>query len=226
LKKIKRYVLFLALPALLGSCQAFKPLQSPASTSSQGKGSPFLENIVVSPEPAAKRSGPSEEMPELRDNYMPPMNFNTGISVDKAAMVQFRYAILLNTEVERLENVSLYRLIDEWWGTPYRYGGSTKSGIDCSAFAQTLMGAAFALSLPRTAQEQKQLCRDVPKNELTEGDLVFFNTSGGVSHVGIYLHNNKFVHASTSAGVIISDLDEPYWEKRFISAGRPHNGGL
>lgn len=154
------------------------------------------------------------------------MSYNTGITVDGAATVQFRYAILLNTEVEKLQNTELYRQIDEWWGTPYRYGGMTRAGIDCSAFVQTLMSAVFALNLPRTAYGQKQNCRKINRRELNEGDLVFFNTSGGVSHVGIYLHNNKFVHASTSSGVIISDLDEPYWERRFLGAGRPNNEGL
>lgn len=162
-------------------------------------------------------------MPALVDNYKTPMNFNTGISISEAAPAQFRYSILLNTEVEYLSNKALYDMIDDWWGTPYKIGGMTKKGVDCSAFVQTVMGSVYELPLPRTAAEQKELCKEIKKEDLTEGDLVFFNTRGGVSHVGVYLHNNKFVHASTSGGVTISDLAEPYWEKRFIGAGRPNN---
>jgi NlpC/P60 family len=208
---------------LLGSCSAFKP-QSPAQSSvNSKKGSPFLENITINPDGSpAKQQGPSEEkMPALVDNYNAPMDINTGISINEAASTQFRYAILLNTEVEYLSNKALYDVINEWWGAPYKIGGMTKKGVDCSAFVQTIMGGVYELPLPRTASEQKAICTEIRKEELTEGDLVFFNTRGGVSHVGVYLHNNKFVHASTSGGVTISDLAEPYWEKRFIGAGKP-----
>lgn len=162
-------------------------------------------------------------MPSLVDNYNAPMSFNTGMTINQAASLQFRYSILLNTEVEYLGNLTLYRLIDEWWGAPYKIGGITKKGVDCSAFVQNLMTVVYEEPLPRTAHEQKALCKEVSKEELREGDLVFFNTRGGVSHVGVYLHNNKFVHASTSGGVTISDLAESYWQKRFIAAGRTGN---
>lgn len=164
-----------------------------------------------------------DKMPSLVDNYNTPMSFNTGMTINEAASLQFRYSILLNTEVEDLDNITLYRLIDEWWGAPYRIGGLTKNGVDCSAFVQNLMNVVYEEPLPRTAHEQKALCKEIGKEELREGDLVFFNTRGGVSHVGVYLHNNKFVHASTSGGVTISDLAEPYWQKRFIAAGRTGN---
>jgi lipoprotein Spr len=83
-----------------------------------------------------------------------------------------------------------------------------------------LASDAFAVQLPRTSRKQAAFCTDIDKNQLQEGDLVFFNTLGGISHVGLYINNNKFVHASTSNGVIISDLDEPYWQRRFVKAGR------
>jgi lipoprotein Spr len=207
----------------LASCSAFKP-QSPAHTNvNNKKNSPFLDNISFNPDGSRSKTGSVEEsMPTIVDNYSGNINVNTGISINEAAGSQFRYSILLNTEVEYLSNKALYDMISEWWGTPYKIGGMTKKGVDCSAFVQTLMGGVYELPLPRTASEQKALCTQIPKEELTEGDLVFFNTRGGVSHVGVYLHNNKFVHASTSGGVTISDLAEPYWEKRFIGAGKPN----
>lgn len=204
---------------LLGSCKAFKPLQSPArSSATQG---PFLEDIKVNTDGRADK--PEEKMPALMDNYNVPLSFNTGMTINEAASIQFRYSILLNTEVEYLSNLSLYKLIDDWWGTPYRIGGLTKKGVDCSAFVQNLVTNVYGEALPRTAQEQKSISREISREELREGDLVFFNTRGGVSHVGVYLHNNKFVHASTSGGVMISDLGEPYWQKRFVAAGRTGN---
>jgi lipoprotein Spr len=133
---------------------------------------------------------------------------------------QFKYAILLNESVEKLTNVVLYKTIDDWYGTRYRWGGSSERGIDCSAFMQVLAGYAFGWMLPRTAREQFASMRRISKDDLKEGDFVFFNTQGGVSHVGMYLQNHKFVHSSSSQGVSIGDLDDSYWNRRFIGAGR------
>jgi lipoprotein Spr len=110
-------------------------------------------------------------------------------------------------------------LLDEWLGTRYRLGGTDKEGIDCSAFMQVLFTRLYGINLPRTAREQYTVSQKLSRAELKEGDLVFFNTIGGVSHVGMYLQNNKFVHAS-SGGVTISDLYEDYWLKKLIGVGR------
>ncbi len=133
---------------------------------------------------------------------------------------QFKYAIMLNESVEKLTNVSLYKAIDEWYGTRYRYGGTSHRGIDCSAFMQVLGQYSFGWMLPRTAREQYASLKRITKDDLKEGDLVFFNTTGGVSHVGMYLQNGKFIHSSTSQGVAISDLSDSYWKGRFIGARR------
>jgi len=140
--------------------------------------------------------------------------------VEKASTLQLKYALLLNIDVEQVENQPLFTLIDEWFGTRYRYGGSTKSGIDCSAFTQTLYSGIYGINLPRTAKDQYKIARQISRTEVKEGDLVFFNTTGGVSHVGYYLQNNKFVHAASSGGVMISDLYDDYWVRRFIGVGR------
>jgi lipoprotein Spr len=122
-------------------------------------------------------------------------------------------------EVEQIQNLHLFKVIDEWLGTRYRLGGSNKDGIDCSAFMQVLFSALYGVNLPRTAKEQYHLSHRISRTELKEGDLVFFNTKRGVSHVGMYLQNNKFVHASSS-GVTISDLYDEYWMRKFIGVGR------
>lgn len=105
-------------------------------------------------------------------------------------------------------------------GAPYRLGGSTVRGIDCSAFVRK-MYQLFDISLPRTAYEQSHVGLCVDKNELREGDLVFFRTKKPVGHVGIYVGNNEFVHASYRDKVVrIDNLDTPYFNKRFIRAVR------
>jgi hypothetical protein len=133
--------------------------------------------------------------------------------------LQFKYAMMMDVDVESLKNVSLLGFIDNWFGTRYRYGGTTKRGIDCSALTGALLLAVYGFNLPRTAREQYDATEHVKKDELKEGDLVFFNTRGGVSHVGVYLENDYFVQAS-SHGVTISSLDDHYYAKKFICGGR------
>ena len=135
--------------------------------------------------------------------------------------MQFKYAQLMDTEIEAISNLALFSFIEEWWNTSYRYGGTTKKGIDCSALTSLLLSTVYAIGIPRTARDQYAACDKIDRNELQEGDLVFFNTRGGISHVGVYLSNDHFVHASTSNGVTISSLNDDYYSKRFLGAGRP-----
>lgn len=140
--------------------------------------------------------------------------------IEECGSVQFKYAMLVDVPVETLTQSTIYSYIDEWMGTRYRMGGTTRKGIDCSALSGHILQSCFSLSVPRTAREQFKASIPVEREDLTEGDLVFFNTTGGVSHVGVYLANDYFVHASSSQGVTISNLNESYFEKRFIRGGR------
>lgn len=110
-------------------------------------------------------------------------------------------------------------------GTPYKYGGTNiNTGIDCSAYTQIVF-SKFGISLNRTSKAQYQQGTSVAKSNLKEGDLVFFNTSGaGVSHVGVYIGNNKFVSSTTSSGVVEDNINDPYyWGSRYIGAKRVAN---
>lgn len=144
----------------------------------------------------------------------------TDYSIEKLSATQFKYAMMMDVDVEALTNTALYSFIDDWYGTHYRMGGTTKKGIDCSAFSGTLLSTIFSFNMPRTAREQYKICEHINKEELMAGDLVFFNTCGGVSHVGVYLTNNCFVHSSSSEGVKISSLDEAFYSRKFIGGGR------
>jgi len=143
-----------------------------------------------------------------------------GGDIEKCNNLQFKYALLMNQPVESTWNEKLLLFLDEWYGIPYRYGGSNKQGIDCSAFACQLLSAVYGVSLPRRSADQFASVEKLTIKKLQQGDLVFFNTTGRLSHVGIYLGNDKFIHASTSSGVMISDLKEVYFSRRFAGSGR------
>ncbi len=146
---------------------------------------------------------------------------NRKAEVENASSVQLKYAVLMNTEVENLPNKTLLEGVDKWYGVRYRTGGNTKSGVDCSGFTVAVYQTVYGISLPRVSRDQYKISRKISTTELQEGDLVFFNTRGsGVSHVGVYLGNNKFMHASVSRGVMVNGLFEPYYLKRYIGAGR------
>ncbi len=145
---------------------------------------------------------------------------NSG-DIERADWLQLKYAILLDATVETLTNVSLLKLIDEWYGTPHCGGGTSKTCVDCSGFTHVIMQNVYSLNIPRNAQEQYNASQHINLEDLNEGDLVFFHTGGReISHVGIYLLNNKFVHSSTSGGVMVNDLNDNYWRSRFKGAGR------
>ncbi|MCE9688147.1 NlpC/P60 family protein [Shewanella sp. AS16] len=115
---------------------------------------------------------------------------------------------------------ALLALHEEWQGVPYRFGGSSKRGIDCSALVALALKDMLGRQLPRTVAEQRRLGKEVPRNELQSGDLLFFKTGSSSRHVGIYLDKDRFLHASTSKGVTISSLLNPYWAAKYWVAKR------
>jgi len=135
------------------------------------------------------------------------------------------FAKKLGVNEDEILNVKLYNFIKSWEGTKYVYGGETRSGIDCSALMQQLYTYVYNRYLPRTAVEMSLDSRFElfqPHGKLREGDLVFFRITEEkiISHVGIYLRNNKFFAANQFGGVEIASLKKPYWKKNFMAAGR------
>ncbi|WP_156292591.1 bifunctional murein DD-endopeptidase/murein LD-carboxypeptidase [Serratia oryzae] len=108
----------------------------------------------------------------------------------------------------------------DWKGVRYRLGGDTKRGIDCSGFVQRTFREQFGMDLPRSTYEQEDMGKKIQRAKLRPGDLVLFRAGSTGRHVGIYLGNDKFVHASTSSGVTISSMNETYWDKRYREARR------
>lgn len=142
---------------------------------------------------------------------------------------QKKYAKLLGVDPIELTSKEIYDFIDSWMGTPYSWGGETKEAIDCSAFTQRLFAESYDMYLERMAIKQfksKLTEAFASYKNLKEGDLLFFGKDQfNITHVGVYLHNNKFVHATSStvdgiAGVKISDLSHPHWAELLVSAGR------
>ena len=129
-----------------------------------------------------------------------------------------RYGIQLTQR----DNHTLYNTVAQWLGTPHRNGGSTMRGTDCSGFVGNIYRTVYKKNLARNSADILRLnCRRISRQNLREGDLVFFATgrTKKVTHVGVYLKDGKFAHASTSSGVIISNLSEDYYRKRWVSGG-------
>lgn len=163
------------------------------------------KSLKVEARPVVVKSKP---VPEVKD------------IIETLSPLQYKYAMIMDVDMESLKNTTLLSFIEDWFGTPYLLGGSSKKGIDCSALTGSLLLAVYGSAVPRTARQQYKATKHIKKKDLEEGDLVFFNTHGGVSHVGLYLDNDYFVHASSSQGVMISSLNSRYFAKRFICGGR------
>lgn len=205
----------------IGVLSACSSLRKPAgkTTATASKRQPqFLDGITLDP-----GSSGSTHVYKGRNTNLSGSAFSGGSTdLEHAQAWQFKYAQLLDVAVESVNNSRLYSFIEEWWGTPYRLGGKDKNGVDCSAFVTTLLAVVFQESFSGTSQQMyAQSKRLRSRSELQEGDLVFFSIGHKrVSHVGVYLDNDRFVHASSSAGVMISDLNEAYWTRYYTGAGR------
>ncbi|MBK5272435.1 MAG: C40 family peptidase, partial [Bacteroidia bacterium] len=214
---LKQILLGIASILLLASCSGLKQLNmsnnKPVAIATPSVPVKFIDDITA--ETAVMKTEVKASKKEKEIAKAEPKKhidvIESRISESNVSALQLKYADILETEPDQLQNNVLLESIDDWYGTRYRYGGTTRNGIDCSAFVDTIFAVVFGVTLPRTARDQYKVTRRISRTELEEGDLLFFNTRGGVSHVGIYLQNNKFVHASSTYGVTVSDMFEPYY---------------
>ena len=115
----------------------------------------------------------------------------------------------------------LYYQVYDWVGTRYKYAGKSKTGIDCSGFVNEMYRCAYCINLNGGSKDIWPNVKPIEREDLREGDILFFKIKKGqISHIGVYLGNNKFAHASVHSGVIISDLNEAYYKKYFYKGGR------
>jgi lipoprotein Spr len=141
-------------------------------------------------------------------------------SDDQESLAKDYLSQIMGVALSATSNMKLFNFVHDWIGTPYRFGGSSKKGIDCSAFTKQLYSDVFNLTIRRSSRDIFSMVNPVSKDDLKEGDLVFFKIhSRRISHVGIYLGNNRFAHAS-SRGVAISSLDDAYYSRYFFKGGR------
>jgi len=156
------------------------------------------------------------------------VNIGSDTSMDREQEyleLNYRFENQLGVRLDTMENLALYKEICSWIGAPYRYSGESMDGIDCSGFVSCIYRKVFEQPLASSSKDiYKEDVVPIKKSELKEGDLVFFKIRRKtVSHVGIYLGENLFVHASTKLGVIISSLQEAYYAKYFYKGGRIKN---
>ena len=130
----------------------------------------------------------------------------------------------LGIHVSNKDYFPLYLEISSWIGVPYKYGGITRKGVDCSGLVLNVYREVYGIVLGHSSEQiMQQDCQELSKQQLREGDLVFFATTKNkkkINHVGIYLKDNLFVHSTTSRGVILSSLEEDYYRKTWVGAGR------
>ncbi|WP_294284727.1 C40 family peptidase [uncultured Chryseobacterium sp.] len=187
-----------------------------------------VTNYVVSkPATYAKEYKTDAKLASLETNKMEQdkQKLINSFLAEKAAALANAKNSIKNSEIAKAikHNTTIDNILTEaqtYIGTPYRYGGMTRNGIDCSAFVLSVFGAAAGLSLPRVAASQSEEGEKIDKENLQKGDLIFFSHGRRISHVGIVesVDENgevKFIHAATSKGVMISSLNDSYWGPKY-----------
>lgn len=148
---------------------------------------------------------------------------STGRKAGSGATPQAAYKFHIPSHASRLQQ-AIYREASSWLGTPYRYAGEDKqTGVDCSGMVMRVYSDVAGWKLPRNSAKQAEFCIPLKSTEVEVGDLVFFATGkdpARISHVGIMLDKENFIHASTSKGVVVSKVTSPYYTRTFMMYGR------
>lgn len=171
-------------------------------------------------------SNADDDYVEVKKKETPKEQYSSISGIEKKSLINQSSLEMLTNIVSEYKNTNIDRdavmtKIIELINTPYRWGGTTTNGIDCSAFVQTVFRNALGIELPRTSIMQSTVGEEVNRDNLQFGDLIFFNTLGRrISHVGIYLGESYFAHSSSSGGVKVSSLNEDYYNRKFVTARR------
>lgn len=150
--------------------------------------------------------------------------FLTACSVTKNNLVEKNRPVFskkLGFELDKKYDYVLVKEVTNWLGVPYKYGGNSKEGTDCSGFVQQVYGVVYKIKTARSANGIFEESTKVSKHQLKQGQLVFFKiNTENVGHVGIFLQESWFIHASSSKGVMVSSLETDYWKKYFVAGGK------
>lgn len=131
-----------------------------------------------------------------------------------------KYAKLLDVPPDSITNMRLYAMIEQYSDTPYKFGGSDLSGIDCSGFSFVIEQLVYGITIPRTTAEQAKRIDVKSISQLKEGDLVFLKLGGrAIDHVGVYLQNGFFVHATSNLGIVLDNINDPNTQQHFMACG-------
>jgi probable lipoprotein NlpC len=152
--------------------------------------------------------------------YSQAIKIDSGTMLTSQADIIHKYSQLLNVPKDSIKNIKLYTLIEQYSATPYKYGGNDPSGVDCSGFSSVIEKQVYGLTIPRSTGEQAKAIQSKNISDLKEGDLVFLKLGGtAINHVGVYLQNGFFVHATSNLGIVLDNLSDPDTQQRFVSAG-------
>lgn len=206
---LPRAVALLAVSALSGFAALPAAAQSDASTAPRTTASPASSQDAADTAAPRRRPTPRRARrvsPAVPDSVVRTVSSSSGSSAASAAHLAMVESVL------RSDGPS-------WFGIPYRWGGTTRRGIDCSAFVQQFVRQNLGIELPRTTADQQYEGVAIDREDLLPGDLVFFRRRG-VRHVGVYLSGGEFIHASSSEGVTTSNLDNAYWDRYYWMSRR------
>jgi hypothetical protein len=174
---------------------------------------------------SSKKSSAGHTLPALQ----PEPESKTGKIKDPVMYekkIRSKYAAYINIPQQSIQNIGLFVFIDKWLYTPYKYGGTTQQGVDCSGFVQRVLSDVYGYKIARKSSQQffnENTAKFSNAHLPEEGDLLFFITtdnSKAITHMGLYVGNRMFVHASSSLGVSIASLDNSYWKPRYTAAGK------
>ncbi len=202
------FVYLLVSVFLLESCHSSKKAAKKKAAAAQQSSYTHTPN----PPPATSKPGKRSK----KQKNAPPSE-----TASRESGITKKYSEKLGVSENSITNYTLYNFIDVWYGVPYKFAGRTKAGVDCSDLASLLYQSVYNITISGNVTDIYKRCKPIKASELREGDLIFFKiNSKSLSHVGVYLQNHKFVHASVHAGVVISDLGEDYYKKYYWGAGR------
>ena len=189
---------------------------------------PLLLIVVLATSCSSSRKASGSSTTISKPQLQPEPESKTGnISnlIQYEKKIRNKYAACIGISPNDIQNIDLFTFIDQWLYTPYKYAGTTKDGVDCSGFVQRLLADVYNMKIVRksSASFYKQNTEHYNnRHPLSEGDVLFFQTGSGseITHMGLYVGNRMFVHASSSLGVSIASLDNQYWQPRYAGAGR------